>query len=84
MPVAAELSRKGSAALICYGTIIVAAKIDILGENVVSGKKLYVSVYNKKTGKYVVDKTKVAVVNKNGTIRIPSLKTGKYKLVTKK
>ena len=26
----------------------------------------------------------VAVVNKNGTIQIPSLKTGKYKLVTKK
>ena len=38
MPVAAELSLKGSAALICYGTIIVAAKIDILGKNVVSGK----------------------------------------------
>ncbi len=60
------------------------AVIEVNTKNVVSGKKLYVSVYNKKTGKYVVDKTKVAVVNKNGTIRIPSLKTGKYKLVTKK
>lgn len=38
MTVAAELSRKGSAALIGYGTITIAAKIDILGENVVSGK----------------------------------------------
>ena len=38
MPVAAELSRKGSAALIGYWTITIAAKIDILGENVVSGK----------------------------------------------
>lgn len=38
MPVAAELSRKGSAALISYGTITIAAKIDIIGKNVVSGK----------------------------------------------
>lgn len=41
MPVAAELSRKGSAALIRYGTITIAAKIDIIGKNVVSGKIIF-------------------------------------------
>ena len=58
--------------------------IEVNTKKVVSGKKLYVSVYNKKIGKYIVDRKKVITVSKDGSVRIPSLKTGKYKLVTKK